>query len=127
MSGYYPNGAKARYERLKELKICVSCGQRDAVPGHVLCNLCRQSARHASQLVYWARQADHFCTRCGERMQQNGSVCPECAEKLRRQSQARRERLIKAGLCVRCGRRKSQDGRECPQCRAKRNGGYGYA
>ena len=120
--GYYPEAAKARYDRLKGLKICVNCGQRDAVSGQVLCDLCRQNAKDTTRLIYWTRRADHFCTRCGTRIQQTGSVCAECAEQLRRQSQARRQRLIMSGLCVRCGKRPADGGRECALCRAKRNG-----
>ena len=121
MSGYYPCGARDRYERLKELGICVSCGQRDAMSGHVLCSICRMSSRDSSRLVYYDRVEAKRCTRCGQSMLQDGSVCPSCAEALRKSARERRARLIQAGICVRCGKRPAEDGRECALCRARRN------
>jgi len=122
MSGYYPCAARKRYELYRQTGICVCCGQRDAMPGRVLCDLCRMTAKDSTRLVYYDRREDHRCTRCGKAMSTSGSVCAECADHLRRQAQIRRQQRIDAGLCVRCGKRPADGGRECALCRAKRNG-----
>lgn len=44
------NAAKREYrEYLKAHGICINCGQRDAIPGHTRCEVCREKGKHYGQ------------------------------------------------------------------------------
>ena len=44
------NKAKKDYrDYLKAHGICLSCGQRDAIPGHTRCEVCREKEKHYGQ------------------------------------------------------------------------------
>ena len=47
---------RERYAQLKSFGICVSCGQRDAMPGLTLCQPCRARLSKARQLRYAERK-----------------------------------------------------------------------
>ena len=80
----------ARYARLKESGLCVTCGVKPVVPGKVRCAKCNEEIRKASELVYRVRHNSGYCLRCGKEPHAEGrACCPACLEKGRQESARR--------------------------------------
>lgn len=126
------NYNKSRYQWLREHKICVQCGQRDAFHGYVRCPECiektnvasakcrddkekrikyNKHSRERSKQLYEERKNNRVCTTCGRKLSEDYeySTCILCRRKRsekrrtgRGYGEAFRER-IEAGTCMYCG------------------------
>lgn len=71
---------KARYHRRKAEGLCVQCGRRKAMDGHVRCEECktRQDALHRAFVE--KRMAQRICLRCGVKLKptEKYRMCFDC-------------------------------------------------
>ena len=85
------------HESRKAAGLCVDCGAKPALPGHVRCAECAQAMREYSALRYTTLKAEHRCGHCGRRMRETweGTVCRKCleAQQKRRRKDAKARRL----------------------------------
>lgn len=81
---------KARYEKRKELRVCVDCGKQDSrtLRGLTRCDMCYEKAkkctREGRRSLYALRKRIGICVSCGreDAFTMNGrSMCAECCEK----------------------------------------------
>lgn len=68
---------KERSAWLKSHGICVHCGQRDAVPGITLCEICREKNR--SQSERWRQKHPNYHKERYDKLKALSS-CPECGK-----------------------------------------------
>lgn len=85
--------SKQRYYYLKEHRICVRCGQRDAFHNSVSCEICkekqeirneksRESLSKSRKALYAKRVSEGMCVRCGKESATVGfKTCEKCRTK----------------------------------------------
>jgi len=137
-----PEAQRERREWLKAHGICTSCGQRDARPGRVKCQVCAdkqkkyntsKATRKSQKRRRKQRKEMGICRDCGAFVETGKTLCAECLEKARTRAAKfsdvyavkREERYQERkanGICVVCGKRKAYNGTiRCKKCKEKHN------
>ena len=105
MSAY----ASELYKFRKQNHICISCGNKPAEDGYVMCLACRMNNRERSLARYYAHR---------ERYLKNQAKPGGQRDKAKELYKKRKAQ----GICVRCGKRKADAGKShCRYCLAKKS------
>lgn len=128
---------KKQYYSNKDRGICVRCGNRKAMPNHVMCKICNEKAKaYQRETRIWMREKG-FCPRCGRnRLWGDEKICPECLANASISNKRSREKhygsqhnyyvtditqLKAEGLCRGCRKHKIVEGHTyCIACLAKK-------
>lgn len=106
------------YAAYKAAGVCIRCHKRDALPGLVMCSVCREAVNAAQNRRKKSRRKAGRCVACGMPHDGTKKLCPECAEKQRLYSAGYKARAIASGFCPNCGQAKrAGDGYYCWACR----------
>lgn len=110
-----------RYHWLKEHRICVQCGAKDAKPNNVKCWECIEKEwnynysddkklknnNHVKNRYYRLKEQG-LCTKCGKRDSKGKTLCVFCMAKTKKRVQERyREKYglkSETGKCLRCNK-----------------------
>lgn len=139
---------KERYQKRKEMGICVSCGKNETIDGKARCEAClehiaktrdreKMKADHKESLKFYKEH--NLCPHCGKnRPLKNHALCYECIykdtmryigmeyteeqrQKNNERTKAYRDRMKENNRCYVCGKELSgTDYKSCPQCRYKK-------
>lgn len=102
---------KERRERLIQEGICVSCATDKAIPGHTMCDKCREIHNLKRRGI-----------KQGYRPQTKFEPTPEQKEKYAQRKRERRLASKERGICAECHKEKAEDGKTlCAQCRERKN------
>lgn len=110
---------------------CPQCGgKRPLMPGHKMCEQCRQTNVESKRRLREARKAAGLCRECGKPIDDaKHTACAECRAKLIRESGEKRAarhkdryyELREEGRCVSCGRWAEPGRARCKKCQEKSN------
>lgn len=136
---------KERYQKLKELRICVYCGKNPAVGASVACKACKEKrigahAKNRDKNILYGKKYREvlkqagLCIRCGKKDAVPGlSQCAECSQRSNERqhiyageaagkyNQKTKDLYYERkarGICVKCGKNKALPGMvRCLDCR----------
>lgn len=134
------NRAREYRQRMRELRICIQCGQPlEEDTTTLCCEICKEHNRQYSREHYALIKSMHRCPRCREKVYGDEVFCIDCkpilAEKTNKRYQNNKEKiqvrknqmkkdnrkkLKEQGICTYCGKRKADNEYvTCGICRAK--------